>query len=68
MRGFGKLWKNRKLLLQVFEILRDVADGVYTLAMFRQRLGERVQKGDLDDVLQTFMDAEAAAEDYIRKG
>lgn len=63
-----RLWKNRTVLLQVLDILQDLGSGAYTLAMLRQRMAEKVQSGDLDDVLGVFVQADRAAEDYIRNG
>lgn len=62
------LWRYRDLLLAIIERLRKIAPAILEAARARKRLAERIRAGDLDDVLQTFIEAQDAADDYIENG
>ena len=63
-----QLWKYRDLLLAILERIRRLAPVILEAARARKRLAERIRAGDLDDVLQNFIEAQAAADDYIEHG
>lgn len=70
MRILPQLWKNRALLMEVLEGIRQAVKGAKTVAEIRKRLADGIQKGDIvsDDALEKFKSANKRAKDYIEGG
>lgn len=52
----------------IVRIIREIAEAASDLAEFRHKLLERVEKGDLDDAVSTFISANKRASDFIEGG
>lgn len=63
-----RLLKYKDVLLAILERLRKFAPALIEGAQSRKRLAERIRKGDMDDVLRRFLEADAVAEDFIDNG
>ena len=63
-----QLLKYKDVLLEILKRLLKLAPAIMAARNARKRLAERIAKGDLDDVLQQFLEADAAAEDFIDNG
>lgn len=68
MGTFRRIWKNRRLLLPILELIEKAVRSATTLAQIKEAIKEGIDKGDLDAPLKRFQDANKRAKDYIKTG
>ncbi len=52
----------------IVRIIREIAEESADIIQFRHKLLERVEKGDLDAAVATFIAANKRASDYVEDG